>query len=619
MTDRNNSSKYYRAERQGCQKLPEEIFEYPDVEVLSLRENQLHVLDERIGRLTKLYSLDLSYNQISTLPDSFAQLKALEYLFLGNNQFSVFPTILFQLPRLRQVSFFNNQLEIIPEGIKQWKAIQVLDLGNNNLTTLPDSLAELQALECLNLILNQFSSCPAALCRLPQLRVLRLKSNQIATLPAAIGQLKNLQHLDLAFNPLQGLPAELAQLQQLKELIATSNQFFTFPEVLLELPQLTDLANLDLNFRLGLSTKKLNTLFGVLKKLPQKTATPSIKKAIFALLFNKNTTTLKLADVLPLLGIKNKVLEKKVQQYLTHNSPPPTEDSRLFMLGTRSIIKEAVNTLVPWTTTIQEASHIVLGQKIKKTALQQLPTGVVFLSEIQVQQHYQTAPSMEWLQEHREQLLDLLYSQQGPAVLLALQWLEGSPAVADWATELLIAYILLPFGERQALQAIQNTLLLGLPNFELSQLPHVNFKLYTAEKSELEIKKRIAQCTASASYWDGIKVAQYLFKEHGAGYLYLINQLAPEALAAWLQQFVQKNTLCLSTLQQLKRLPTLHGVWSNIQRLDLRGCAFMSVPLPDLLKQMPNLEEIDLRDNPIRHLPRTRLAQLARYRILISK
>ena len=619
MTDRNNRAKYYSAERQGYKKLPEELFDYTDVEVLNLGENHLQVLDERIGRFTKLHRLDLSYNQLSRLPDSLANLQALEYLFLGNNQFSSFPTVLFQLPQLQHVSFFNNQLETIPEAIKHCQAMQVLDLGNNNLKNLPDSLAELQALDRLNLTLNQFPSCPAAICSLPQLRVLRLKRNQIATLPAAIGQLKNLQHLDLGFNPLQSLPIELAQLQQLKELITTSNQFSTFPEVLLELPQLADLGNLDLNFRLGLSTKNLKTLFSILKKLPQKTATQATKKAAFALLFNQNTTTLEFADVLPLLGTKNKVLEKKVHQFLTQNSSPPTEESRLFMLGSMSIIKEEVKILVPWTASIQEASHIVLGQKIKKTAIQQLPIRAVFLSEIQVQQHYQTAPSLEWLQEHREQLLDLLYSQQSPAVLLALQWLEGSHTIADWATELLIAYILLPFGERQALQAIQNTLLLGLPNFETAQLPHVNFKLYTADKSELDIKKRIVQCTAPSPYWDGIKVAQYLFKEHGAGYLYLIEQLAPEALAAWLQPFLQGTTLCLSHLPALKVLPDLQGDWGAVRQLDLRGCAFMSVPSPNLLKQMPNLEEIDLRDNPIRHLPRTRLAQLANYRILISK
>ncbi|MGH1338441.1 MAG: leucine-rich repeat domain-containing protein [Aureispira sp.] len=620
MTDRKDRSKYYKAEGKGYQIVPEEIFEYPNLEVLSLAENELEVLDERIGSFQQLYSLDLCYNKIQQLPDSFAQLQQLEYLRLNSNQFSTIPAVLFELPKLRYVYLMNNQLTDIPAGIGNWTQLEVLDLWNNQLQALPATMGKLQNLERLNLTFNQFTSFPTALCPLPQLRVLRLKQNQLQELPACIGALKKLQVLDLEFNPLQGLPERLAELSELRELRTTSNQFQTFPEVLLELPQLTDLSALDLEFRLGLSTKKLQTLFSVLKKIDQqKGAKKVLKSAAFALLFDKELSKTEQEALVPLLRIPNKVLQEKLRQKLTEKSLLPTPKSTLFLLGKAAVLTEEVQMGIPWAASAKEASHVVLGQKIKKTTLQQLPSTTVFLSEMQVQRHYQAAPSLEWLRDNYEQIEELLYSQQGTSVLLVLQWLEGSSDISTWATELLLAYILLPHQEKEAIKAIQKTFLLGLPNFDKNHLPHINFKLYTAEKSELEIAKRITQCTAPLVPWKGLKIAHYLFQKYQAGYVYLIRELSIKECSIWLQQFIKGDCLCLTSLKELKKMPPLEGDWLAIRRLDLRGCTFMRAPQPDLLKQMPNLEEIDLRDNPIRHLPRTLLPKLSAYRILISK
>jgi hypothetical protein len=75
----------------------------------------------------------------------------------------------------------------------------------------------------------------------------------------------------------------------------------------------------------------------------------------------------------------------------------------------------------------------------------------------------------------------------------------------------------------------------------------------------------------------------------------------------------------LSPLAELHALPPLLGDWAAVQRLDLRGCAFLQAPNLEELKQLPNLIEIDLRQNPLRHLPRKQLSDLAAYRVLISK
>lgn len=619
MTDRNNPFKYHKADRKGYQQMPEEIFQYPELEVLSLAENQLTTLDERIGQFSKLYTLDLSYNQIKKLPKSFAQLQKLEYLMLSSNQFAQFPEVLFQLPNLRFVYFMNNQLTQIPAGIGQWQQLEVLDLGSNKLEVLPATFAQLKQLERLNLTFNQFSSFPKELCSLPKLRALRLKRNQITQLPEKIGQLTSLQALDLGFNPLKDLPKSMEQLKELKELVTTSNQFEAFPEALLKLPQLNNLSALDLDFRLGIKTKMLQSLFSVLKRIKTPQGDKSLQKAAFALLFNKNTEQLTPTKVLPLLSIANKVLQEKLQQFLTQSSPLPTANSSLFLLGKATLLTEAVQANIPWAASLAQATHVILGKNIKKKRLQELPASAVFLSELQVQQHYQSTHSLAWLKENKKEWQELLFSGQGESVLLALQWLEGSGNVEEWATDLLLAYVHLPSKEKKAIKALQKLLLLGLPNFKIQQLPHINFKLYTPEKKETEIAKRIAQCTSPSSYWDGLQVAHYLYQTHQAGYDYLLKNLPTEELKSWLQQFLEGNTLCLSALKELKQFPTFEGDWEAIGRLDLSGCAFIRVPPASLLKQMPNLEEIDLRGNPIRHLPRTRLEELSAYRILLSK
>lgn len=619
MTDWNDISKYYQGDRKGYDQLPEEIFGYPALEVLRLGENNLQELDARIGDFQHLYSLDLGYNKLKSLPDSFAQLQQLEYLTLSSNQFSVLPAVLFQLPKLRYVYFMNNKLEEVPAGISNCTKIEVLDLGNNQLHTLPASFAQLQQLERLNLTFNQFTAFPEVLCSLPKLYSLRFKRNKITHLPAAIGQLKALVALDLGFNPLEDLPASFADLEQLKKLSCTSNNFSTFPEALLDLPQLTNLADLDLEFRLGLSTKLLQTLFAVLKKIKQQKGSLATKKAAFALLFDKSTDHILPTNIQGLLSIPNKVFQKKVHQYLTASTPLFTKTSQLFLLGTASMdhLEDLPGT--SWTQDVQQATHIVLGQKIKKSEVAKLPAGVAFLSELQVQRHYQPLKSLEWLEDHKTAIQDLLYSKKSENILLALQWLEGSTWMQRQATSLLIAYIQLPFSEKEGLKALQQAFQVSLPDFELQQLPHVNFKLYTPEKSELDIAKRITQCTASSPYWKGLEVAHYLFQKHQAGYLYLIKNLPADQLTIWLQQFLKGDTLDLSTLKELKKLPFLEGDWSAVRRLNLCGCAFVRAPQPELLKQMPNLEEIDLRDNPIRHLPRTLLTKLSTYRLFISK
>ncbi len=585
-----------RLDHQGYTHLPEDIFQGAELQLLDASNNALEVLDQRLGMLTELQQLDLSYNQLQTLPNSFAQLHQLERLILRHNKFTSVPAVLCQLPNLR-----------------------VLDLGHNQLMTLPADMVQLQALVELNLTFNKLTHFSVALCQLPRLEILRLKSNQLQVLPEEIGALKALRVLDLEFNPLKTLPDSLAQLHQLEQLNCLANEFATFPNVLLELPQILPLDELDLGFRLGLRQKQLTQVAKLLQQLAPRKVTTATKKALFRLLCEQPIAELPRAAIFPLLALRHRELQKKIAKYLLQKTPTLRLTSRLFRLGKFSFLTEEVVAAAPWVDDYAVATHIVLGERIAQKELPVLHETAVFISERAVQQHYQPLKTLAWLEENKGQLLNLLRSHQGENILLALQWLEGSTLLATLATELLLAYVFLSPQERAASKALKRALRTALPNFEPQQLPHVTFKLYAPNRSESETSKRIATCIQPNAHWDGLAVARYLFVTYQVGYGYLIQHLPTEELNNWLKTFTKGTTLDLSCLTQLQQLPPLPENWIEIKCLNLRGCAFSQAPQLELLQQLPSLEEIDLRNNPIRYLPRTLLKELSSYRVLLSK
>lgn len=535
----------------------------------------------------------------------------------------------------RALSLVGNQLTELDPRIAQLTELRALDLSGNALTTLPDSLAQLQQLEALILSNNQLRQLPEVVGQLPNLRWLLLKGNQLTELPTAIGQLQRLCILDLSFNPLQTLPAALAQCTELTNLLCTSNQFAAFPEVLLELPQLQQPEHLDLQFRLRLPTDTLNQLFALLRQAERLRIGLPARRALLALLFGRPLAAAQRGDAIALLPLNaNRTLRRCLHAYLTAESAPLGPQSRVYAIGKLQQLEPDWLQDQPWyTADPNHATHVILGQQPSKTQLQLLPEAVHWTTEQQVQSHWTPLVAMPWLDTERDKLKALLESGQATSIALAAQWMEGSTMVREFAHELLLAYTSLPIDARAVREQLQQLFARALPQFERQHLPHPAFVFYqtappsTTEypyqtnKSETNLTKRIIQYTHEVAYWEGTTLAQLIFERTGAGYDYLLRFLPSAALQVWLQQFVKgEETLCLSPMAALQALPPLEGEqWATIRRLDLRGCAFRRPPDLQQLQQLPQLEEIDLRNNPIRHLPRATLAHFATYRVFISK
>ncbi|MBC7777963.1 MAG: leucine-rich repeat domain-containing protein [Phycisphaerae bacterium] len=222
-------------------EVPEEVFQYLQLEVLSLNTNSLDSLSAQIGELKNLKYLDLSLNQLTSLPAQIGKLKHLTYLGLGYNQLTSLPAQIGGLKNLISLDLIGNQLTNLPDQILELKNLTSLDLSENQLTSLPAQIGELKNLTHLNLYFNQLTSLPEQIWGLMNLTDLDLSGNQLTSLPAQIWGLKNLTTLGLGLSQLTSLPAQIVDLKNLTSLSLFGNQLTSLSAQIGDLKNLTDL------------------------------------------------------------------------------------------------------------------------------------------------------------------------------------------------------------------------------------------------------------------------------------------------------------------------------------------------------------------------------------------
>jgi internalin A len=113
-------------------ELPEEIFEFPNLNLLDLSENELTQIPESITKLQNLTTLNLVGNKFTKIPDAIYHLKSLEILDINN--FLVL--ISKNKNRINEIKNGNQIKEISPK-ILQLENLKVLDLSGNPLENPP--------------------------------------------------------------------------------------------------------------------------------------------------------------------------------------------------------------------------------------------------------------------------------------------------------------------------------------------------------------------------------------------------------------------------------------------------------------------------------------------------
>eukprot|EP01062_Namystynia_karyoxenos_P035304 TRINITY_DN25872_c0_g1_i3.p1 TRINITY_DN25872_c0_g1~~TRINITY_DN25872_c0_g1_i3.p1 ORF type:complete len:607 (+),score=143.96 TRINITY_DN25872_c0_g1_i3:84-1823(+) len=159
----------------------------------------------------ELVKLDLSHNELCELPqdiDTLPMLQGLQTVTLLENRLQLLPDRLFMLPGLTKLHAARNRISELPETLGEAMGLQELDLAGNVLGGLPPGIGNLHRLTVLNLGGNALRELPESLSGCASLRTLRLEGNQLSSFPAAAAAtLSALTELDLSCNKLEGLPA----------------------------------------------------------------------------------------------------------------------------------------------------------------------------------------------------------------------------------------------------------------------------------------------------------------------------------------------------------------------------------------------------------------------------
>ncbi|MBE7471878.1 MAG: hypothetical protein DPW09_04190 [Anaerolineae bacterium] len=111
-----------------------------EVTELDLRGRGVTKLPREIGQLSKLESLNLSFNRIASLPPEIGQLFRLIRLDLSLNWLTRLPNEISQLSNLKIFYSNGNRLTALPPEIKQLSKLEILDLRNNYLSIPPEIL-----------------------------------------------------------------------------------------------------------------------------------------------------------------------------------------------------------------------------------------------------------------------------------------------------------------------------------------------------------------------------------------------------------------------------------------------------------------------------------------------
>jgi leucine-rich repeat protein SHOC2 len=211
--------------------IPERVFRFDRLQILSLQNNAVAVIPSRIGALRSLRVLRLWSNALTSLPDELEQLPFLETLDIGRNAMTQLPSVVTRLTALVDLQCHWNQITHLPPGMSRLVRLATLNVSINRISDLPTSMSRLTRLRNLELSHNEFRHLPDCICDGMQesLEVLLASGNLLKALPTRFTRLAALQSLDLGSNRLLGLPTSIERLSSLRVLSVRNNAMKTLP------------------------------------------------------------------------------------------------------------------------------------------------------------------------------------------------------------------------------------------------------------------------------------------------------------------------------------------------------------------------------------------------------
>lgn len=248
LTDFKQLEKFYSSNNNLGKKLSINFFKLKNLSFIEIQGSKLEVIDDNIYKLKKLETLKLHFNKLkkftisnqnltyltlrnnflAELTDKIGGLSSLKYLDLSDNKLEFLPKSIINLTLLDTLNLENNYLKSLPKDFGNLSNLKFLNLEQNILTSLPHSFPNLYRLNYLNVTANDLNSFPKNFGDLTSLENLQGSSNFIEYLPNSFKKLENLKRINLRYNNLSKLPTGFGNLKNLEFLYLGNKENFKY-------------------------------------------------------------------------------------------------------------------------------------------------------------------------------------------------------------------------------------------------------------------------------------------------------------------------------------------------------------------------------------------------------
>jgi Leucine-rich repeat (LRR) protein len=249
--------------RNNLTKLPVKIGSLTSLTILNLSYNKFEALSQFLLHLRHLTLLDLSHNHVSEVPFVIGKLLSVKVFYLNSNRLrllsrstmgnqlslativggaesatgwkrppiscgNTFGASLWNFHRhqfraLGTVKYQIKKAEGRVGGILNLINLEELYIHNNGIVVLPSYIGNLHRLRIFSAHHNKLTFFPEVLGDLTQLAVVDMSFNQISNMPKEIGRCLLLEEVHIQNNVVQSLPSELGYCQKMRILNASFN------------------------------------------------------------------------------------------------------------------------------------------------------------------------------------------------------------------------------------------------------------------------------------------------------------------------------------------------------------------------------------------------------------
>lgn len=104
-----------------------------------------------------VYKISLRGNKLKKLPPEIGQLYNLQILILSNNKLKSLPNEIGKLKNLQEFNIYKNKLVTLPESLGSLRHLEIFLASKNKLIYLPSSIRTLENLKRMDISFNHLS------------------------------------------------------------------------------------------------------------------------------------------------------------------------------------------------------------------------------------------------------------------------------------------------------------------------------------------------------------------------------------------------------------------------------------------------------------------------------